>query len=247
MLMEIIGLRVIHRVKKFTVGTGYGFKQVPGIGKVYELVLKSRKTGMDLKDRFTTWKLSLSTISGMCGSGYTTASWAKTSLKEENDSSSSSSSSSPVTHFPISRLFLKLGEDLPKDFECEHEGEKLLSWSRDGGDHYYPSGWVTVNMDLFRPSGRGHTRPVVWVFSGPSNQGKSTIAASASGNLEVHETDSDENLDACVNESEDDDGNPKMLYAQIIVVGNKYHHTLQDVRDVFAKYELDVDIIPVQF
>jgi len=49
-----------------------------------------------------------------------------------------------LSHVPLVETFLEINFDL-EEFECD-----LFNYSHSGGDHFYPSGYVKVNLDKFR-------------------------------------------------------------------------------------------------
>lgn len=172
---------------------------------------------------------------GWCYSGYTTASRGYMKVKEVNEFG-------PFTHMPKDNKPIKLenayfdieeGLCLEKvtvthDDEDDEDDEyelydadirnNVFAYSKDGGDEYYPSGWVDVNMDLFEQGKRAFEDRPVWIFAGESATGKSTLAYYLRNDKVVLETDSLK------------DGKlPDKIWADVIVVGNKYNITVQDV------------------
>lgn len=71
-------------------------------------------------------------------------------------------------------------------------------------------------MELFKSTIRTKEKRPVWIFRGKSNSGKSFIASKLN-ELEVYETDSNENL-------------PNKITASIIVIGNKYHFSISEIK-----------------
>lgn len=102
----------------------------------------------------------------------------------------------------------------------------IFSVSFDGGDNYYPSGFYSVNnMKLFINNGRAKEYRPVWIFIGKSSLGKSYLANKIQ-NLEVYETDSSPKL-------------PKKITQSIIVIGNKYQHSLETIKKlIFGKTKI---------
>lgn len=214
MEFKIIAARVLSVVRPITKGHNCDFTYVPMAIKEYEVILK--------QGRHQLWQLHLWSSSDQCSSGWCTASWGHYKLRRISDRG-------PATHLPVQELRVELDpEHLPESFECE-----AFVWSNDGGDEYYPSGGVSFNAKLFRPTGRGHQKPVVWVMTGPSNLGKSTLAQHSG--LKVYETDQDSNL------------SDELVYTQVIVIGDKYPHSIDGVRAVFEKHKLDIELVPVTF
>jgi hypothetical protein len=238
MEFTIIGIRKNFHIRRMAEDVGV---TVPRVQEDWEVLLKSEKWNA-LGTQW--WVLGLSEDhSRMCGTGYMRASYGQVSLKPVDEIG-------PLTHHPR-RGYEKVvldPENLPESFNRFETGEQdtpFFGWSVDGGDDYYPSGAVKVEERKLTSTGRGHEKPLVWVLDGPSNLGKSTLAMLASAGagldpeldkkLEVYETDGTEVLD--------DD----LVYSQIIVVGGKYPHTVDDVRAVFARHELDVELVTVTF
>lgn len=114
----------------------------------------------------------------------------------------------------------------------------------DGGDEYYPTGYIKVNLDLFKKTSRYKDKRPVWIFKGPSGLGKSFLAHVMTayhsfnehycdvffGHFSVYETDAHEEL----GDINDD----------IIVIGNKYIHS---VDAVLRHIQGDVEPIIVDF
>ena len=72
----------------------------------------------------------------------------------------------------------------------------------------------TINLENFYETGRGFKKVPVWIFMGESNLGKSFLAHQL--NMSIFETDSYDVL-------------PNLIESDIIVLGNKYRYTLQDI------------------
>lgn len=188
------------------------------------------KSPYEYKKLFT---ITLFARRGWCGSGYTTASWGNMKIKEVDDFG-------PFTHAPKDGKKIKLENayydyglcfekvTVPESDEDDADGiddwhdedihNNVFVLSKDGGDKYYPSGYVNVNMNLFTECKRAFEDRPVWIFFGESAAGKSTLAYYLSENKVVFETD-----------SLDDGKLPDTIWADIIVVGNKYNITVQDI------------------
>ena len=218
MKLKVKSASVLKVVRPVTVVlTVCGFREEPQVVEEYKVILQQSGSSNS-----KLWELHLYTEFGECGSGYTTAEWGKAEIKKVEQRG-------PATHLPIKDLEVELDPyNLSEDFECE-----AFTCSSVGGDEYYPCGSVSLNTGLFRKTGRGHNKPVVQVFTGGSNLGKSTIALSTS--LKVYETDESETLDS------------SLVYAQIVVIGNKYSFSTKDIESEFSKQNLDVEIVPVLF
>ena len=116
-------------------------------------------------------------------------------------------------------------------YDNDIEIENVLTVSRDGGDYYYPSGYVEFKDDLFEPlSARQYDKAVVWVFKGGSGLGKSYLASRVK-DKEVFETDAYKEL-------------PEKILADIIVLGNKYSYTVEELSE---RIPYEHEIIEVDF
>jgi hypothetical protein len=107
----------------------------------------------------------------------------------------------------------------------DYINNEVFTYNFDGGDSYYPWGSYSVNMELFKETPRHKSERPVWIFKGDSNLGKSFIASKLN-ELTTYETDSNEKL-------------PNVITEDVIVLGNKYNHNLEDIKDkIFGEYEL---------
>lgn len=166
------------------------------------------------------YEIKLFEHEGMCFSGWTTATRGYVEYKIIDKIP-------PFTHKAKNNLFIEGLLDQLKKKEIHNEVFKV---SHDGGDHYYPSGYVIVDLNFFEKSIRHIDKRPVWVFYGESNLGKSFLSSKLQ-NLRVYETDSNEEL-------------PENLYEDIIVVGNKYPFTQMEIVD---SIQGNVEIIFVFF
>lgn len=258
--MKVVGLRRLVVVEKHVSQGGDGdrpggldIEYSPEVGFKYEILLQGS---------YQKFMLSLSNEYGMCPSYYTTASWGEARLvqvqffgpmthtletpREVDFSESGSEDDEPVEEIWDSRSQANSPRPidplaLPDNWGCDRYGmedddkDRLFSWSRDGGDGYYPRGYVKVNMEAFTPTGRGREKPLIHVFMGLSNLGKTTLGLQLSQSV-VYETDQDEKY------------KPEMAYANVIVMGEKWKdQSFQDIIEFFKKKDLDVDLVPVSF
>lgn len=116
-------------------------------------------------------------------------------------------------------------------YDEDIEIENVLTVSRDGGDYYYPCGYVEFKDDLFEPlSVRQYDKAVVWVFKGGSGLGKSYLASRVKDKI-VFETDAYKEL-------------PERILADIIVLGNKYSYTIEELSE---RIPYEHEIIEVDF
>ena len=116
----------------------------------------------------------------------------------------------------------------------EFEIEGVVEASYCGGDEYYPEGYGRVNLDVFStPNARQKYKKVVWVFKGDSASGKTYLSNIIHGSYEktVYETDTNKEL-------------PTILNYNIIVIGNKYDFTVEDVKERIVG---DVELVVVDF
>ncbi|ASA22617.1 hypothetical protein [Paenibacillus donghaensis] len=162
-------------------------------------------------------KITLWEEQGECGSGWCSASWGKVEVEEIEKFEG-------YTYTTKEQIYID--DILPESYNSEYINNKVFEVSYDGGDSYYPCGDYTVNMDLFTQTIRHKEKRPVWVFKGSSNRGKSFIASHLVG-LTVYETDSNANI--------------PFITEDIVVLGNKYTHQLQDIEaNIFGDYELHV-------
>lgn len=179
---------------------------------------------------------------GMCYSGYCTASWGDVKMEGVSDFGA-------ATHLPIdgkieiddaifSKNTIVTIYDL-KDRVCHASDihNDLFDYSDNGCDIYYPSGYVKVNKSLFKECPRAILKRPVWIFKGDSAAGKSTLAyylkSNNDGIFTQYETDSSSEL-------------PDEIWDNIIVIGNKYNFTVNDVKARIANKD-DAEIIVVDF
>lgn len=156
---------------------------------------------------------------GECGSGWTTASFGHMEIE-------------PVEHFGHShyKCFPPIDITINSDYEAENE---VFSYSDDGGDGYYPSGSVSVNMDVFKvmQDNREKDRRPIWLFHGDSTSGKSYLA-NLVNTKNVYETDKNKEL-------------PKNLGTyDIIVIGNKYKFSVEQIQEQIGD---DYSLVDVSF
>lgn len=164
-------------------------------------------------------EIELSRSEGECGSRWTTASWGYIKVTEVKKFNG-------YTFIPKEALSI---EDIEPNFDGDISNN-VFSVYYDGGDDYYPSGGYIVNMELFKETVRAKNLRPVWIFKGKSNSGKSFLASKLH-DLEVYETDSNEEL-------------PTYITASIVVLGNKYNHSIEDIK---AKLFGEVEVQIVEF
>lgn len=220
----------------------------------YKLIVKDLKT----KNKYV---INLSESYGMCGSGYTSASYGQMKIEKfEKEFPFSHIPTEPtiITGFSINpddlswsqQTIYKLDENgnikrddrgepeyISSDF-CESglDGinieNNVFRYSDVGGDVYYPKGGVSIKKELFTPLARAMENRPVWIIEGASGSGKSTLASHLEG-LTVFETDSVDRL-------------PEVIKEDVIVLGNRSGFKRDDViKRIFG--QPNVSIISVSF
>lgn len=175
------------------------------------------------------FEATLSESSGPCGSGYSMSRWGHYKIEPVSEflgvthrpMYKNSPKYSIELEFPMKYNFMSYSEDIFND---------IFTVSYHGGDRLYPRGYYTIDLELFLPiDGRYKTKRPVWLFYGDSAMGKSYLS-SMTGKTK-YETDKSENL-------------PKSITADIVVIGNKYKFTIEQISE---KLFGDCEIIPVKF
>jgi len=133
----------------------------------------------------------------------------------------------------IKEVYPEPGYDL---FICQDSyNSEVFSCSYLGEDHLYPSGGYYIDTSLFKFTGRSDgSKRKVWIFHGDSTAGKSFLAEKIrTERLTVYETDSSEKL-------------PEVITEDIIVLGNKYDFTQEDIIEKIFEFE-KAEIVSVKF
>ena len=159
------------------------------------------------KEYHRKYEITLRSGYGECGSGWTTASYGFVDIKPVNNFR-------PWNYKPKQQIILEnisIKEMNSSDFSCEY-----FQWSYYGGDEYYPTGYVDVNLSCFEELPRNMKKRPVWIFKGYSGLGKTSLAIQLE-NEDVYDTDISSKLPECITES-------------VVVLGNKYGHTLEDIK-----------------
>lgn len=163
--------------------------------------------------------ICLNTRYGECGSGWCTASWGNMKIINNPDRM-------PWTHKAVyNTLYIDGGVYAPdiEMFHCD-----VFTYYKYGGDPYYPSGYVSVAMSLFEALPKYNGKRKVYIFSGESGIGKSSLACHAASNdFKVYETDLNPEL-------------PETITADIVVVGGKYKF---DKDDIVKRLFEDPDVV----
>lgn len=219
MIKTINGAKVIGMRKLYYLGQEAGdemFEYDPATCVRYEILVTKNTVKYIVR---------LEEDHGWCGSGYTTASTGHIEIEPVYKFG-------PFTHFPkdLNLTICGLEDDTCyEDYSCN-----VFSVSFYGCDEYYPSGYVTVDEDLFVELPRAMKKRPVWLFHGTSCTGKSTLAMLCEGKA-VYETDSSMEL-------------PSIIYADIVVIGNKYNFDREEiVKRLFDNPEVfDVEFTKVE-
>lgn len=216
----VVGMKVHYRIVECEglIGRDNYYESVP----FYTLCIVR---GRDKKQKT---ELTMYEKSGCCSSGYTDASYVYASCMDVNYFGA-------LTHRPINNtISLKLP---PRFFDNAYDQDQSNEFVYkceifdfyDSNSDWYAMSSLRVKMDLFKPTGRGYDKPVVWMLKGESNLGKSYIAHSTS--LKVYETDASKKL-------------PKVLDADVVVVGNKYKFELDFIK---GRFPVECEFIMVDF
>ncbi|MGL4759523.1 MAG: hypothetical protein ACRCXZ_09380 [Patescibacteria group bacterium] len=213
-------------VGSVTEGHNCDFYEVPTILTRWYFLLKGERNEQFILELWNTY--------GECYSGWCTASWGNSRVTLRKGGFI-------ATHEPVQPFYIDLDVSMENGvphLNNESFGNELFNVSYEGGDEYYPGGEVTVLEEkLKKVSPRGHDKPLVFLFQGESNVGKSTLGnfCGCSENAVVYETD----MEALLSR--------KVLFSNVIVIGNKHHVTDQDVRQYFTTHNLDVQFVNVSF
>jgi hypothetical protein len=196
--LRIIGLRVEKYIGEAVSGHNMDFTYS---NELFEKHILCCKTA-DNKNV----EIELSHSEGECGSGWTTASWGEKNIVYVKNFRT-------FNYFPIKKI--ELDEKILEDDIYDYH-DNVVTFSYDGGDSYYPSGYYNVDMHYFRESARIKNKRPVWIFKGESNLGKTYLTSHL--DMDVYETDCSEHL-------------PESINASIIVLGNKYKFNLDDIKE----------------
>lgn len=226
--LKIIGLRVEKYVGTSVDGHNCDF--------TYTKIIKDKYVLCVLDQYYNSkYEITLWDEEGECGSGWCLASFGNIRIKQVNVFAG-------FSYVPINNGEFKCDDTLASflnnsdsvNFDIWDNAiikNTFFKFDSNGGCNYYPSGSVSVNMDMFKENGRKtFTKRPVWIFSGDSCLGKSYLGCKIT-DKSVYETDSNSEL-------------PEVLYSSIIIIGNKYKF---DVEDVKSRIFGDCEIINVNF
>ena len=213
-MLKIVGLLVKKIINDYCEGHNCDFTYKKIEDEEYVLMCEDiyHVTGHAVIDEYgkeyhRKYEITLRNGYGECGSGWTTASYGFVDIKPVNNFR-------PWNYKPKQQIILEnisIKEMNSPDFSCEY-----FRWSYDGGDGYYPTGYVDVNLNCFEELPRNMKKRPVWIFKGYSGLGKTSLAIQLE-NEDVYDTDISSKLPECITES-------------VVVLGNKHGHTLEDIK-----------------
>lgn len=164
------------------------------------------------------YEIEVKQTNGSCGSGYCNATFGNININKIKEFSG-------YTHKLRLPYTIQIDKENLYDYKCD-----LFEVYTDGGDEYYPSGYVKVYEGFFEINKRYIEKPTIYIFKGKSGIGK-TFLANSIINKTVYETDSNENL-------------PKEINSEIIVLGNKYNYKVEDIT---SRITIDCRIVVCNF
>ena len=137
----------------------------------------------------------------ICPSGYTTCTYGRWKRGKGKRPFSYRMKGGPM------QVTIEEGKDIV--VRESQTNEVIACTDYDGGDEYYPQGEIYLDFELFTETARRMEGRPVWIFSGTSALGKSTLGAllAESGKV-VYETDSAETL-------------PEEIWADVVVAGQR--------------------------
>lgn len=232
---EIVGLRIENCLLPKCEGHNCDFKKYLDDSVKYIFLLKWIPESSSYSSSYPTktYELTLWEEQDECYSGWTISNFGH--LEFKNVSRFSGKTHSPIKSGDKIKLNV-INNKVEFDKNDEHKIENdYFKYSDTGGDPYYPEGYVKVMMEKFKivnPKRLITLRPV-WIYYGNSCTGKTYLSSKYNHMLSVYETDMADKL-------------PDVIYDDIIVIGNKYKYTLDDVKSKI--YHIDkCDIILVRF
>ena len=207
-MVKIVGLLVKKIVNDYCEGHNCDFTYEKIEDEEYVLMCEDifhiNEYGEEYHNKY---EITLRSEYGECGSGWTTASYGFADIEPVDNFR-------PWNYKPKQQIILEninIKEMNSPDFSCEY-----FQWSYDGGDRYYPTGYVEVDMNYFEELPRNMKKRPVWIFKGYSGLGKTSLAIQLE-NEDVYDTDISSKLPECITES-------------VVVLGNKHGHTLEDIK-----------------
>ena len=105
------------------------------------------------------YEVRLWTIYGDCYSGWCSASWGYGTIKMVE-------SFIGMTHKPIKELEFELDISIETlEMYLNDMDNDIFGIDYEGGDFYYPSGYASVNEDLFEKINRNKEKRPIWILS----------------------------------------------------------------------------------
>lgn len=215
----ILGMRELQFQNSQLEGHNLSFEKSTFDDKKYEIVVMSLENN-------DFYKITCYTSHGMCGSGWTTASWGHMEA-EKIDAPGS------LHYTPLMSTEL---ESIEFSYRLENS---LFEYSEYGGCNYYPSGSFEIKLDGWRSTGRKPKKPMVHVFHGCNASGKSTIASLTEKN--VIESDSFESGDKFINAINLTEPTENTIF----VIGGKHNDI--DLDTVVSLLEENNTVVKVEF
>lgn len=215
------GSKVIGMREEFIMDMGPGqsaFDEEPEENVRYVIFVKKTVTQGNSYQTLSNdeyFSITLDTMYGWCGSGYTTASTGDIFIEYIN-----SENIGPLTHVPVDKdlKLEKVMMDKSEEFWDLDICTNLFKVSYDGGDGYYPSGYADVNKEMFKKLPRAMSSRPRYIFYGNSGLGKTTLGMILGKSLSVYETDSNKDL-------------PDKIWEDVVILSNKWNFTKEDVKD----------------
>jgi hypothetical protein len=204
--VQIVGLREIHYIAKKIHGHNTSFEEYLESDIKHVVFAKLGETKL---------AIALEMREHECGSGWCVSCTCYITVDEVSEFG-------PMSYIPRRPLSITLPLEISDGtihLQCvDTLDNEVFYYSHIGGDAYYPSGYYTIDLDNFEKTARcKETRPV-WIWKGQSGAGKSYLSqALVDDNITVYETDS------CVEL-------PDHIYADVIVLGNKYAHSVEEIK-----------------
>lgn len=214
----ILGMRVINFLNDRLNGHNTNFKSENFSDEKYEILCLDQETS-------DFYMMECKTTHGMCGSGWTTASWG--CIKTEKVAEVGS-----LHYVPKETTTL---DTIEPSWSIDND---LFSYSENGGCGYYPSGYFKIDLSGWRATGRRPKKPMIHIFYGSNAAGKSTIASLTEKN--VIESDSFESADSFI----DSLCLTKPTENTIFVIGGKHHI---DIDTVVSLLQENNTVVKVQF
>ena len=213
----IVGIKKLYKVAKSQDGGNCDFWDIPTIVQEIRIFLKDADS---LLSKF--YELKIYTVVQEDHESYSKGNVVKVKFSEVNCVEN-------LTHVPNRKtLFVELDpKKILKDFNCGY-----FNWSIFGPVWEEPDGSFSIGWEFFKATGVGNEKPLVYIYMGNDSLDKLTMAK-ATG-MKVHDSHKGGIVD-------------EMVYSEIIVFSNKDKYTVEDVKQVFKKHNLDVELVPVQF